>query len=123
MVSAEGDEWLLRELLSNLIDNALKYSPPGARVTLRCHACAEVAGQPAQVYLAVEDDGPGVPVDERGRILQRFYRIAGSASDGSGLGLSIADEIARAHHSQLQIASARGGRGLCVSLLLRAVRE
>ena len=123
VVSAEGDEWLLRELLSNLIDNALKYSPPGARVTLRCHACAEVAGQPARVYLAVEDDGPGVPVDERGRILQRFYRIAGSASDGSGLGLSIADEIARAHHSQLQIASARGGRGLCVSLLLRAVRE
>ena len=112
----EGDVWQLRELLNNLVDNAIKYCHPRGKVTLRC-------GTHAQAFVAVEDDGPGVAVHERAHILERFYRVAGSASEGSGLGLAIAEEIARAHHSRLQIGTGRDGRGLCVTLALRAVRE
>jgi len=119
----EGDAWQLRELLNNLVDNAIKYTPPGGKVTLRCGLVSDATLAGAHAFVLVEDDGPGVAPDERARILQRFYRVAGSAGEGSGLGLAIADEIARAHHSQLQIHAGRDGRGLCVSLLLRAVRE
>ena len=59
-------------------------------------------GQAAEhPFLEVEDNGPGVPVHERARMLERFYRVAGTAGEGSGLGLAIAEEIARVHNSHL----------------------
>ena len=126
-VSVEGHDWLLGELMNNLVDNAIKYSAPGGHVTVRCGLRAAAAGvasgAPGQAFLEVEDDGPGVPPAERARMLERFYRVPGSSGEGSGLGLAIADEIARVHHSQLQIDSGRQGRGLCLSVALRAVRE
>jgi two-component system sensor histidine kinase TctE len=76
-----------------------------------------------QAYVEVEDDGPGVPPEERGRMLERFYRLPGSPGDGNGLGLAIADEISRVHRSQLQIATGAQGRGLRCTLLLEPVRE
>lgn len=112
-VFVSGQEWLLRELLGNLVDNAVKYTPPGGTVTLRC-AYTEAERQP---FLAVEDDGPGVPVGERSKVLERFYRVPGTASAGNGLGLAIADEIARSHHSQLVVGAGPGGRGTCISLV------
>ena len=108
-----GHEWLLRELLGNLLDNALKYTPEGGTVTLRC-AWAQGDGAP---FLEVEDDGPGVPMAERRRVLARFYRVPGTASEGNGLGLAIADEIARVHRSQLVVGSGLGGRGTRITLL------
>jgi two-component system sensor histidine kinase TctE len=69
-------------------------------------------------FLEVEDDGPGLPPQERSRVLERFYRVPGSAGEGSGLGLAIADEIARVHHSRLQLSEGNGGLGLRVSLTL-----
>ena len=84
-----GHEWLLRELLSNLVDNAVKYTQVGGTVTIRC------GQREGQVYLEVEDDGPGVPQDELPRILERFYRVQGTEGEGNGLGLAIAEEIAR----------------------------
>jgi two-component system sensor histidine kinase TctE len=119
-VQAGGYSWLLREFLSNLVDNAVRYTPPGGHVTLRCGMASAEAGQ---VFLEVEDDGPGVPLAERSRMLQRFYRLPGSSGEGNGLGLAIADEIARVHRSQLQILSGAQGRGLRCILLLEAVRE
>ena len=120
----EGHDWLLSELMNNLVDNAIKYSAQGGHVTLRCGLRAAVpADATPQAFLEVEDDGPGVPLADRARMLERFYRVPGSSGEGSGLGLAIADEIARVHHSQLQIESGRLGRGLCISLRLRAVRE
>lgn len=93
----DGYEWLLRELLMNLTDNALKYTPAGGQVTLRC-------GQSGgQTWLAVEDSGPGIPASERSRVLERFYRLPGTQAEGSGLGLAIADEIARAHGATLSL--------------------
>ncbi|WP_232834434.1 sensor histidine kinase [Rhodoferax ferrireducens] len=112
-VHVSGHEWLLRELLGNLLDNALKYTPEGGTVTLRCARTVD----DNTPFLEVEDDGPGVPVAERQRVLERFYRMPGSASEGHGLGLAIADEIARVHRSQLIVSSGAGGRGARFTLI------
>jgi two-component system sensor histidine kinase TctE len=122
-VQASGYAWLLRELLANLVDNALRYTPAGGHVTLRCGPQAGPEAGAARVVLEVEDDGPGVPEPERERLRERFYRLPGSPGEGNGLGLAIADEIARVHHSLLQIGSGAQGRGLRCSLVLDAVRE
>ena len=115
---ASGHAWLLRELLGNLVDNAIRYTPRGGCVTLRCGWC-QVDGQATgQPFLEVEDNGPGVPPHERARMLERFYRITGTVGEGSGLGLAIADEIARVHNSQLQVLDGHGGVGLRMHLRL-----
>jgi two-component system sensor histidine kinase TctE len=110
--SVPGHAWLLRELLANLVDNAVKYTPPGGSVTIRCGPCDSDA------FLEVEDDGPGVPPGQLPRLLERFYRVPGTQGEGTGLGLAIADEIARAHRSQLQLGPGAGGRGLRIRLVL-----
>ena len=109
--SVWGHAWLLRELLSNLVDNAIKYNPDGGRVTLR----SGVRGNSA--FLEIEDDGPGVPAAERERIVQRFYRLPGASGEGSGLGLAIADEIAQLHQSRLVLGEGVDGAGLRVLLV------
>ncbi|MGE4239914.1 ATP-binding protein [Ramlibacter sp.] len=103
-----GHEWLLRELLANLADNAVRYTPAGGTVTIRC------GRHDGDAFIEVEDDGPGVPAGERSRILERFYRLQGTGGEGTGLGLAIADEIARVHHGQLLLSEGHGGRGLRV---------
>ncbi len=107
-----GHAWLLRELVSNLVDNAVRYTPPGGTVTLRCQPLDGGA------LLEVEDDGPGVPPTERDRVLERFYRVQGTAGEGTGLGLAIAQEIARVHRSRLVLGEGAGGRGLRVTVQL-----
>lgn len=113
-VHVTGHEWLLRELVGNLLDNALKYTPEGGMVTLRC---AWAASGERTVLLEVEDDGPGVPVAERSRVFERFYRVPGASGEGNGLGLAIAAEIARVHRSQLFVDTGRGGKGARFTLL------
>ena len=108
-----GHDWLLRELLCNLLDNALKYTPSGGAVTLRCVQVADTRA----TLLEVEDNGPGVPPSERHRVLERFYRVPGTATEGNGLGLAIANEIARVHRSELVISSGSHGLGTRVSLV------
>lgn len=114
-----GHAWLLRELLGNLVDNAIRYTQRGGRVTLRSGWFAGADGT-EQPFLEVEDNGPGVPEAERTRMLERFYRVPGTAGEGTGLGLAIADEIARVHHSQLQVLAGRDGRGLRIRVGLLA---
>ncbi len=109
-VQVMGHEWLLRELLANLVDNGVKYSHEGGSVTIRC---GRRDGLP---FLAVEDDGPGVAAAERPHILERFYRVQGTRGEGNGLGLAIAEEIARVHRSHLELDAGAGGRGLKVTL-------
>jgi two-component system, OmpR family, sensor histidine kinase TctE len=99
---AQGHDWLLRELLANLCDNAIRYTPAGGAVTLRCQHSA------GGLLLQVCDDGPGIAVQERSRVLERFYRVQGTAGEGTGLGLAIADEIARLHGTQLVLGDATG---------------
>ena len=108
---ANGHGWLLRELLANLVDNAVKYTPAGGAVTIRCGTRDE------RPFLEVEDDGPGIPREERSRVLERFYRLQGTAGEGNGLDLAIAHEIARVHRATLELAEGADGRGLRVTLV------
>ena len=85
---------------------------------LRCGlaAVSDQVSAPRLAFLEVEDDGPGVPAAERERILERFYRASGTVGEGNGLGLAIADEIARVHHAKLLVSDGAKGRGLRVTL-------
>ena len=108
-----GIAWMLREALGNLIDNALRYCPTNGTVTVRSGIHS---GQP---FLVVEDNGPGIPMEERTKVFERFYRISGSASDGCGLGLSIVQEIAQLHTATIRFSDSIGG-GLTVTLTFPA---
>jgi two-component system sensor histidine kinase TctE len=101
---------LLRELLANLIDNAIRYTAPGGRATVR------VLTEARRTLLEVEDDGPGVPPAEREKVLGRFYRLPGSAAEGCGLGLAIVKEICATHGATLRLDAGSGARGLCVQI-------
>ena len=101
-------EWLDR-LLGVLLDNACKYSPEGGSVRV------SVAPEGARIRLTVDDSGPGIPEEERGRIFDRFHR-ASNAAGGAGLGLAIADAIVRATNGRWRIAtSPAGGASMSVS--------
>ncbi len=98
-IMVTGNPVMLRELLSNLIDNALRYTPPGGSVTVRVRANAV----DEQAIMEVEDTGTGIPPSERSHVFERFYRILGSNTEGSGLGLSIVREIALQHDATVDI--------------------
>ena len=111
-VLVKGDARLLSEVLSNLIDNALRYGNPGGHVTLMVET-----GDTTR--LSVQDDGPGIPPEERTRIFERFYRLQNSNSDGCGLGLSIVEEIARLHNATVEVTSGANDRGSRFSVVFR----
>jgi two-component system sensor histidine kinase TctE len=99
-----GDAVLLQELVSNLAENALKYAPRGGRVTVRVRGGDDP-------LLEVEDTGPGIPVADRERIFERFYRVPGSGSPGAGLGLAIVKAVAERHGATLSVEAGEGGKG------------
>jgi two-component system sensor histidine kinase QseC len=103
-----GDESLLALLIRNLLDNALRYSPPGSRVTIRFGA----------ERIDVDDEGPGIPDAARARIGDRFYRPPGQAEPGSGLGVSIVMRVAALHRIDVAFSNRSDGaqRGLRVTL-------
>jgi two-component system sensor histidine kinase TctE len=114
----EGDPAMLHELVMNLVDNAIHYTPAGGRVT----GLIVVSDK---VIVCVEDNGPGIPEAERERVFERFYRVLGTEVQGSGLGLPIVKEVARAHGGTISINTPASGRGtiICVefpSALARA---
>jgi two-component system sensor histidine kinase TctE len=111
--SVNGQALLLHELVSNLVDNALRYTPHGGSVVLRVLPAA------SSVKLEVEDSGPGIPPDERERVFSPFYRAAATMQanpGGSGLGLAIVRDIAALHHADVELGNGAGGRGLKVSV-------
>ncbi len=91
----KGQNLLLSEALNNLIDNAIRYTPAPGHITVSLYE------QRDEIVLAVEDSGPGIAVDERERVFDRFYRVLGSGVDGSGLGLAIVREIAQRHQARV----------------------
>lgn len=99
-----GVPLLLRELLTNLIDNAIKYTPPGGHVTVRVQGGEEAV-------VEVDDDGIGIPEEERSSVFERFYRVLGTDAEGSGLGLAIAAEIAEQHRARIELLTGSLGRG------------
>jgi len=104
-----GNAVLLREMLANLLENAIRYTPRGGKVTVRL-------SDPVHPLIAVEDDGPGIPANQRERVFERFYRLPGGTGEGSGLGLAIVREIARTHGARTWVAEGPEGKGarLCV---------
>jgi heavy metal sensor kinase len=100
-VQFRGDEALLRRLLINLLDNAIRYTPPGGKVS------AELEADPAAVRIRISDTGVGIPPEAAPHVFDRFYRAdrARSRQDGGfGLGLSIVKWIAEAHHGTVELA-------------------
>lgn len=111
-VLVSGDERLLSEVLSNLIDNALRYGNSGGHVTL----IVEAGPHPK---LSVQDDGPGIAPEERQLIFERFYRVEHGNGDGCGLGLAIVDEIARLHRATVEVTAGANGRGSRFTVVFR----
>jgi len=106
-----GNSTLLRELLNNLIDNALRYTPAQMQAKVTCRVRVEAATK--RLLLEVEDNGIGIAAEHRERVFDRFYRADESISNGSGLGLAIVREIAQQHHGTVSI-SPNPERGITV---------
>ena len=104
-----GDRTLLGQVLANLIENAMRHTPQGTRITVA------LSQSEAHVYLAVTDNGPGIPEEERDLVLRRLYRLDRSRmTPGNGLGLSLVAGIAQVHDATLSLDDA--GPGLRVRL-------
>ena len=106
-VSVQGHADLLRELVGNLVDNAIRYTPVNGRITVRVFNHADHAAP----TLEVEDNGIGIPVLERDLVFERFYRVIGGQEAGSGIGLAIVREIAVRHGATVAVTTPEGGVG------------
>jgi two-component system sensor histidine kinase TctE len=100
-----GDAFLLRDLVDNLVDNAVRYTPAGGTVTVR------TLREGGEVLLVVEDSGPGIAPDKRALVFNRFVRLD-DKTPGSGLGLAVVRDIAHAHRGQVELADMPGGQGI-----------
>jgi two-component system sensor histidine kinase TctE len=101
-IPVQGEEASLRDLLDNLLDNAIRYTPADGKITVR-------AGNGDSPWLEVEDNGPGIPEDQREQVFERFHRIPGNLQPGSGLGLAIVKEVAIRHGARVEIDQGQDG--------------
>ncbi|MDB5887729.1 MAG: basS [Rhodocyclales bacterium] len=115
----QGNEVLLRELVTNLVDNAIKYTPAGGQVTvaLECQWLVLPDTENERLILNVTDNGPGIAAEERGKVFQRFYRVLGNAAEGSGLGLAIVREVAELHGGEVSLHEVAYAAGLRVQVV------
>jgi len=95
----------LHRLVLNLMENALRHTDPGTAVE------ATVERRNGEVVLSVEDDGPGIPFEQREKVFERFYRGSGEYSGSSGLGLSIVRAVAESHRGSVRLEEPLDGRG------------
>jgi two-component system sensor histidine kinase TctE len=105
-----GDANSLTEMLNNLIDNAIRYTPAGGHITVG------VSASTLGPVLSVEDNGPGIDPQHRERVFERFYRVLGTGQSGSGLGLAIVAEVAKRHQAALRLDAGSGGKGTLISV-------
>lgn len=106
----QGNADMLSMLLTNLVDNAVHYTPKGGQIRV------QLQHDGAVVTLTVSDDGPGIAPQERAHVLERFYRVAAQSEPGTGLGLAICQRIAELHHTQLVLGPGLHGQGLSVQV-------
>lgn len=109
-----GDQFLLRDMIDNLIDNAIRYTPVQGLVTVSCYR------EDQWCIFSVEDSGPGIAASERELIFDRFYRLSDQTA-GSGLGLSIVRDIANDHNAQIVLTSGAGEKGTVMSVRFSAL--
>jgi two-component system sensor histidine kinase TctE len=110
LLTVRGDMTSLIEMLNNLIDNAIRYTPNGGHITVG----VEAKGESAELF--VEDNGPGIDPQHRERVFERFYRILGSGQSGSGIGLAIVAEVVKRHKAELDLDSGSAGIGTRISV-------
>jgi signal transduction histidine kinase len=107
-MAVKGLADLLHQLIGNLVDNAMRYSPPHSQILL------ELAPAMNGLRLTVSDDGPGIPEEKRAEVFNRFFRLADRSVSGTGLGLSICRKIADMHRAQISLSAGPDGKGLSV---------
>jgi two-component system sensor histidine kinase TctE len=105
-----GDGASLKEMLCNLVDNAIRYTQPGGHITI------SVATEQGRAVLCVEDNGQGIEPQHHERVFERFYRVLGSGQSGSGLGLAIVAEVVKRHGAEIKLESGSNGVGTRVSV-------
>jgi two-component system sensor histidine kinase TctE len=115
-VLTNGEAARITELINNLVDNAIRYTEPGGRVTVR------ISGG-ERATLAVCDDGPHIPINERQRVFERFHRLLGTHEEGSGLGLAIVHEIATLHDATISLEDDSDGVGNTFTVSFPILRE
>jgi signal transduction histidine kinase len=109
-IELRGDHEKLVSLVRNLLENAMRYAPPGTGIEVELHA------RPDAVAVSVCDEGPGIPPELRGRVFEGYYRIPGTPGEGSGLGLAIVREIAAQHGARVEISEGRNGHGTRIAI-------
>ncbi|HTE15520.1 MAG TPA: ATP-binding protein, partial [Burkholderiales bacterium] len=110
----KGDDFLLREMLGNLIDNAVRYTQRGGHVTVRLAHAGDA------IEIGVEDNGPGIPESERDAVLERFHRVLGTGVEGCGLGLAIVREIVLRHGGHIRLLAGHSNQGTLAQVALPA---
>lgn len=106
VVTGQAD--LLHQLIENLVNNSMRYSPPHSQILL------ELGATESGLRLTVSDDGPGIPEEQREQVFNRFFRLADQSVSGTGLGLAICRKIALMHHAQISLSEGPNGKGLSV---------
>ena len=112
-----GDSKRLKEMLYNLIDNAVLYTPAGGKVTVKIYREA------GEIVLSVIDNGPGIPKAEREKVFERFHRVIGNGQEGSGLGLALVMEIAQLHQANVEISDEPRKKGLHIQVSFAEARK
>ncbi len=112
-----GNETALSILFRNLIDNAIRYTPENSSIKINIYT------EKNQVYLIVDDNGPGIPAELRSRVFERFYRVLGTKKQGSGLGLAIVQQIANLHNGTVSLGTPPSGQGLEVKICFPKYKE
>ena len=105
-----GNDTAMGILIRNIVDNAIRYTPPQGAVKIVLLTTEKEA------ILRVTDTGPGIPIELRERVFERFYRILGTTAPGSGLGLAIVSQIAALHHAKIYLNTPPDGKGLQVDI-------
>ena len=110
-----GNSTAIGILIRNLVDNSIRYSPENSTVTIQLQETKE------HVILRVIDNGPGIPQELQERVFERFFRVIGNQTTGSGLGLSIVQQIAKLHHAKIILKTPENGQGLDFQVIFPAV--
>jgi len=109
-VYIEGYVYPLEAMLRNLLSNAVSYTPAGGEIML------ELKKQAGVINIWLHDSGPGIPIEQRGDVMQRFKKVDGGSHSGSGIGLSIVRRVAELHHMKVELLESKSLGGLCVHL-------